>query len=77
MMITARVAVASGLLAAGSWVVWKLLHELLGTSLPAEIISVGAAALAGLAIYIRAVLVMRVPEAHQVGNLIRARLGRA
>ncbi len=76
-MITARIALASALLAGVSWVVWKLLDELLGRSLPAEIVSVGAAGLAGLYVYARAVLVMRVPEAHQVGNLIRARLGRA
>jgi putative peptidoglycan lipid II flippase len=76
-MITARIALASALLAGVSWVVWRVLDSLLGTSLPAEIVSVGAAGLAGLYIYARAVLAMRVPEAHQVGNLIRARLGRA
>jgi hypothetical protein len=76
-MITARIAIASALLAGASWVVWKLLDELLGTSLPAELVSVGAAGLTGLFVYVRAVLAMRVPEAHQMGNLIRARLGRA
>jgi putative peptidoglycan lipid II flippase len=75
-MITARILIASALLAGVSWVVWKLLDEALGGSLPAEIVSVGAAAVAGLLVYVRAVLVMRIPEAHQVGNLIRARLGR-
>ena len=75
-MITARIAVASALLAGISWVVWKLLDDLLGRSLPAEIVSVGGAGLAGLFVYVRAVLAMRVPEAHQVGNLIRARLAR-
>ena len=76
-MITARIAIASALLAGVSWVVWKLLDELLGASLPAELLSVGAAGLAGLFVYVRAVLAMRVPEAHQMGNLIKARLGRA
>lgn len=76
-MITARIAVASALLAGVSWLVWKLIDTLLGSSLPAEILSVGAAGLAGLYVYVRAVLAMRVPEAHQVGNLIRARLSRA
>ncbi len=75
-MITARILIASALLAGVSWVVWKLLDELLGGSLAAELVSVGAAAAAGLFVYVRAVLAMRVPEAHQVGNLIRARLGR-
>jgi putative peptidoglycan lipid II flippase len=75
-MITARVALASVLLAAIAWAVWRLLDSLLGASLPAQIVSVGAAGIAGLYVYARAVLAMRVPEAHQVGNLIRARLGR-
>jgi putative peptidoglycan lipid II flippase len=76
-MITARIAVASALLAAVSWVVWKLLYELLGGTLPAQIVSVGGAGAAGVYVYVRAVLAMRIPEAHQVSSLIRARLGRA
>jgi putative peptidoglycan lipid II flippase len=76
-MITARIAVASAMLAGSSWVVWKLLSELLGLSLIAQIVSVGGAALAGLFVYVRAVLAMHVPEAHQVSRLIRTQLGRA
>jgi len=76
-MITVRILIASALLAGASWVVWKLLDSVLGVSLPAQIISVGAAAGAGLVVYVRAILVMRVPEAHQVSGMIRARLGRA
>jgi len=76
-MITARVAVASVLLGGVSWVVWYALHALLGQSLIAQIISMGAAGGAGVWIYTRAVLVMHIPEAHQVNRMIRARLGRA
>jgi putative peptidoglycan lipid II flippase len=76
-MITARILVASALLGGVSWLVWKLLDELLGGSLPAEIVSVGGAGAAGLLAYMRAVLVMHIPEAHQVSGMIRARLGRA
>jgi putative peptidoglycan lipid II flippase len=76
-MITVRILIASALLAGVSWVVWRLLDDLLGVSLPAQIVSVGAAAAAGVAIYVRAVLTMRIPEAHQVSTMIRARLGRA
>jgi putative peptidoglycan lipid II flippase len=76
-MITARILLASALLAGVSWTVWKLLHEILGGSLPAQIVSVGGAAAAGLFVYVRAVLAMRIPEAHQVSRLIRAQLGRA
>jgi putative peptidoglycan lipid II flippase len=70
-MITARIALASALLAGVSWVVWRLFYELLGASLAAQILSVGAAAAAGLFVYVRAVLAMRVPEAHQVNRVIR------
>jgi putative peptidoglycan lipid II flippase len=76
-MITARIAVASILLGVVSWVVWTLLDRLLGVSLPAQIVSVGGAALAGMLVYARAVFAMRVPEAHQVRQLIRTQFGRA
>ncbi len=76
-MITARIAVASLLLAGVSWVVWRLLDDLLGVSLIAQIVSVGAAGAAGLFVYVRAVLAMRIPEADQVSRLIRTQLGRA
>jgi putative peptidoglycan lipid II flippase len=77
LMITARVTLASALLAAVSWAVWYLLDRLLGRSLPAQLVSMGAAVGAGLWLYSRAVLAMRVPEAHQVSRLIRAQFGRA
>ncbi len=76
-MITARILLASALLGAVSWMVWYVLHDLLGGSLPAQIVSVGAAAAAGALVYARAVLVMHIPEAHQVRRLILAQLGRA
>ncbi len=76
-MITARILLASALLAGVSWLLWRLLDDLLGTSLIAQIVSVGAAGAGGLYVYTRAVLAMRVPEAHQVHRLISAQLGRA
>jgi putative peptidoglycan lipid II flippase len=76
-MITARILVASVLLGAVSWLVWYLLDALLGRSLPAQVVSVGAAAGAGALVYARAVLVMHIPEAHQVRRLVRTQLGRA
>jgi putative peptidoglycan lipid II flippase len=76
-MITARILLASALLAGVSWGVWRVLDDLLGTSLLAQIVSVGGAGLAGLLVYMRAVLAMHVPEAHQVSRLIRAQFGRA
>jgi putative peptidoglycan lipid II flippase len=77
LMITARILVASALLAGVSWVVWYVLNALFGTSILAQIISVGGAASAGLLVYSRAVLLMHIPEAHQVRGLIMGRLGRA
>jgi putative peptidoglycan lipid II flippase len=76
-MITARILVASALLAGVSWGVWWLLNALFGDALIGQIISVGGAAGAGLLVYSRAVLAMRIPEAHQVRSLIVGRLGRA
>jgi len=76
-MITARIVLASALLAAVSWGVWRVLDAVLGVSLVAQIVSVGAAGTAGLLVYMRAVLALRIPEAHQVSRLIRAQLGRA
>jgi putative peptidoglycan lipid II flippase len=76
-MITARIALASALLAGVSWGTWKLLDSLLGGSLAAQIVSVGGAGAAGSYVYVRAVLAMHVPEAHQVTRLVRAQLGRA
>jgi putative peptidoglycan lipid II flippase len=76
-MITIRIVIASALLAGVSWVVWKLLDSVLGASLPAQIVSVGGAAGVGLLVYMRAVLLMRIPEARQVSGMIRARLTRA
>jgi putative peptidoglycan lipid II flippase len=76
-MISARILVASVVLAAGSWVVWTLFDTVLGRSLPAQVITVGAAAGAGLWLYVRAVLAMRVPEARQLHGLVAGRLRRA
>ncbi len=76
-MITARILLASALLGGVAWVVWYGLDALLGRSLPAQVVSVGGAGAAGVLVYMRAVLAMRVPEAHQVSRLIRAQLGRA
>jgi putative peptidoglycan lipid II flippase len=76
-MVTARIAAASILLAGVSWIVWYALDRLLGRTLPAQLVSVGAAAAVGGFIYMRAVLRMGIPEAGQVRALVMARLGRS
>jgi len=75
-MITARIAVASILLAATSWIVWYGLDHALGRSLPAQLVSVCVAAAAGGFVYMRAVLRMGIPEARQVRGLVLSRFGR-
>jgi putative peptidoglycan lipid II flippase len=77
MMITARIVAASIILAAVSWVVWDALDHLLGSSVPAQLASVGAAAAIGGLVYTRAVLRMAIPEAYQVQAMLRSRLRRA
>jgi putative peptidoglycan lipid II flippase len=78
LMITVRIVVASALLALVSWALWKGLESALGTSLPAQLVSVGAAIALGLVVYAKAVLTMRVPEARQIEALVLGRLrGRA
>jgi putative peptidoglycan lipid II flippase len=76
LMITVRILVASALLAGVSWALWKGLDWALGRSLPAQIVSVGVAIGIGVAVYAKAVLTMRVPEARQIEELVRGRLGR-
>ncbi len=75
-MITARILAASALLGGVSWVVWYALDRLFGRSLPGQILSVGGAGAAGVLVYSRAVLSMRIPEAHQVRRLVMGQLGR-
>jgi putative peptidoglycan lipid II flippase len=53
--------------------VWRGLDDLLGRSLIAQIVSVGAALIAGGAAYAAVVLGLRIPEARQVVALVRER----
>jgi putative peptidoglycan lipid II flippase len=72
----ARITLACVLLAAVSYLLWLALDALLGRSLPAQIVSVGGGLTAGIVIYCRAVLRMRVEEAEQIRELVRARIAR-
>jgi putative peptidoglycan lipid II flippase len=77
LMITVRIAVASAVMAALGWIVWKALNDLVGTSLIGQLISVGfAISLAGF-VYVRLVLALRIPEARQIEQMVMERLGRA
>jgi putative peptidoglycan lipid II flippase len=77
LMITARILVATVLMAAVAWAAWYGLDKLLGTSLPAQIVSVGVGVALGVLVYAKAVLTMRVPEAYQIRTLLRERVNRA
>jgi putative peptidoglycan lipid II flippase len=75
-MITARILVASGIVTGVGWLVWTLLNGLLGYSLIAEIIEIGVALGVAGVLYARLVLLMRIPEARQIEDLLRSRLVR-
>jgi putative peptidoglycan lipid II flippase len=76
MMITARILVASIIMAASAWAVWRVIDAVLGTSVGAQLVAVGAAAAVGGFIYMRAVLRMNIPEAFQVQQMFLSRLRR-
>ena len=71
-----RVVVASALVALVAWVVWKPLDSGLGRSFPAQVVSLGTALAAALAVYYAACRVLRVRELDVVLGL-RSRLRRA
>ena len=68
-----RMLIAAAALAAVSYLVWNLLDDALGRALSAQIVSVGVGIAAGLAAYALAVWALRIPEARQVGRLLRPR----
>jgi putative peptidoglycan lipid II flippase len=75
LMITVRIALASALTAGIARGVWAGLNAALGHSTIAQLVSVAVAVILAGAFYLRAVLAMRVPEARQIEQLLRGRLG--
>jgi putative peptidoglycan lipid II flippase len=73
MMITIRIIFATAIIAAAGYLIWEGLSSLLGTSLVAQILSVGVAVSIAGALYARLVLMMRIPEARQIEALIVGR----
>ena len=55
---------------------WYLLDDAFGRSLVAQIASLGAGIVAGIGVYIAAVLALRLEEARQIRQLITSRVGR-
>ena len=70
-----RMLVAGALLGGAAYGVWYVLDDALGQSLVAQIVAVGGAIAAGLAVYGAAVWALRVPEARQIRDLLPARFG--
>ncbi len=73
-MITARILVATVLMAAVAWAVWTGIDRVVGRSLVGQIVSVGVAVTAACLLYGKAVLTMRIPEARQIQQLVSGRV---
>jgi putative peptidoglycan lipid II flippase len=71
-----RILIGTALLAGVSYGLWYALDQALGRSLVAQIVSLGVGIAAGAAVYIAAVLLLRVEEARQITRLFRGRLKR-
>ena len=68
---TVRVLAASAALAAAAYGAWTLLDDALGRGLGGQIVSLGAALAAGAVVYGVAIILLRIPEAAQLRNLLR------
>jgi putative peptidoglycan lipid II flippase len=66
-----RVTLASALLAGVSYLVWDVLDDALGRGTLGQIASLGVALAIGGAVYLGAVLALRVPEARQLLGVLR------
>jgi len=72
----AQVLAASVVFALTAYGVWWVLDDALGRSLRAQVVSVLGGLTAGTIVYAGLVLLMRIPEAHQILELFTARLRR-
>lgn len=70
---TVRMLAAAALLGAVSYAAWYGLDSALGRSLGAQVVSVGTAIFAGVAVYAAAVWALGIPEARQIRALVARR----
>jgi putative peptidoglycan lipid II flippase len=70
-----RISIASAALAAVGWVVWDVLDHALGTSTPAQIISLGTGLTLGAVAYFAVAWMLRIAELEQIMRLLRRRGG--
>ncbi len=68
---TVRIVIASAGLAGASWVVWKVLDEVLGRGLAGQIISLGSGLLIGAVVYFLVAKLLRIAELEQIMRLLR------
>jgi putative peptidoglycan lipid II flippase len=68
---------ASALLGAVAYFGWQALDSALGSSLPAQFLSVTVALAVASAVYTATVIAVRIPEARQIAGIVRRRLGRS
>jgi len=71
-----KMTLASVALGGVGYGAWSALDAALGRTFPAQLASVGVALVLGIAVYCGAVLLLRIPEATQIRNLIAGRLRR-
>lgn len=69
-----RMSVAAALLGITAYFGWAVLDSALGRSLFGQMIAVGGGLIAGIVVYAATTLMLRVPEAAQIRDLIRRRL---
>jgi putative peptidoglycan lipid II flippase len=74
LMITLRILAASAVMAAVARGVWVLVNAIVGTSFLGQLVSVGLALAVAIALYAKVVLLMRIPEARQIEDLVKGRL---
>jgi putative peptidoglycan lipid II flippase len=72
----ARITLAAAALGAAAYGVWWALDQVVGRSLPGQVISVGGGLAVGGLVYLGLVLALRIPEARQIQGLITRRLPR-
>jgi hypothetical protein len=75
-MITLRILAAAVLMAAVARGVWLVANSVVGTSLIGQLIAVGLAIGISVGLYAKIVLLMRIPEARQIEELVLGRLRR-
>jgi putative peptidoglycan lipid II flippase len=69
--VLARIGLASALLAAVAWPVWRVLDGLIGRSLPAQVAALGSALVLGGGAYVLAARALKVDEADVLRSLVR------